>query len=293
MSGSDPGAGADGAPVSLSVFGWSHTGRQRSENQDSFLVADLNAPDGETSLFGGMDDRSPTGASRVASGGRGCLLLVADGMGGAAAGAVASRLASTTIHQAMQAPDAGEESPPGVGVPSRLRRALEVANRRVREWSTRHAEYRGMGCTATAAGIVGRALHVAHVGDSRAYLLRDGEPLRLTRDHTVFQELVDSGSMTEDEAEGSGHAHVLLRALGSDETVQVEEVSRELRDGDLVLLCSDGLSGQVDDGELAERASARRDLAGLCQDLVELANRRGGPDNVTVVAARVEERAGG
>ena len=141
-----------------------------------------------------------------------------------------------------------------------------------------------MGTTVTAAGVLQSFIYIAQVGDSRAYLVRDGDAAQLTRDQSVTQKLVESGSLTEEEAELSEHRNVILQALGTKPEVEVELTYQELRRGDRLVVCSDGLSGLVQAEEVAGRIDGEEDLVQACEDLVAMANARGGPDNITVVA---------
>ncbi len=146
---------------------------------------------------------------------------------------------------------------------------------------------RGMGTTTTAAGVLGDHVYLSQVGDSRAYLVRGGEGIQLTKDQSLMQRLVDAGEITEEEAEKSERRNIILQALGPDAKVRVDLTNQQLRRGDAVVLCSDGLSGQVSREEIAERVSRKdKDLMQVCSELIELANERGGPDNITVVVAR-------
>jgi serine/threonine protein phosphatase PrpC len=278
------------APVRLAVAGRTDVGRQRAENQDDFLVADLGAPtpqDGVLLRPEKHDGRGLAGGEFVL-GPLGALLIVADGMGGAAAGGLASRLATLWIHQELAAVWSAERSrTPGVFAAA-LRGAVERANGRIHQQSIDNPDFRGMGTTATAAGILDGYLYLAQVGDSRAYLVRAGEATQLTRDQSVVQALIDAGTMTEEEAERSNRRNVILQALGTQRQVEVDLTYQPVRRGDALLLCSDGLSRVVRREELAGLVDSVPDLHALAGQLVALANERGGPDNVTVVVARLD-----
>lgn len=267
----------------LRIGAASEAGRSRAENQDAFLVARIDEH-GPPAL--GTMERTDGGTGPVELSTRppGVLLLVADGMGGAAAGEVASGLAATAVREAVQ-----EALPERADATSRsvaLKTGILEADERIQSWAERHEEYRGMGCTITALLLAGVELHVAHVGDSRGYLLRQGTASRLTRDQTVAQELVETGAMSPEEADVSDRRHVLLHAVGTERSVSVHLNRGRCRPGDALLLCSDGLTDLVSDQELADRLSDDADPDGVCRELVNLANDRGGPDNITVVAAR-------
>jgi protein phosphatase len=144
-----------------------------------------------------------------------------------------------------------------------------------------------MGTTTTTAGVLDDQVYLAQVGDSRAYLIRAGQAMQLTKDQSLMQRLVDAGELTEEEAEKSERKNTILQALGPDVKVRVDLTHQEIRKGDTLVLCSDGLSGQVKKEEIATAVSGpSKDLAAACADLIALANERGGPDNITVVVAR-------
>jgi protein phosphatase len=274
----------DRRPIRVAVFGRSDTGLRRTENQDDFLVADLSASDGNGCLL--RPEGCPAGDNDLRHfdlGPKGALVLVADGMGGAAAGALASRLAATWIHQQLAASWGAERSLTPQRFATALRDALIHANVRIHDQSLHNPDFRGMGTTATAVGVLEGFLYLAQVGDSRAYLVRDGDAIQLTRDQSMVQALIDSGTMTEEEAESSGHRSVILQALGAAADVRVDLTYQEVRRGDVVVLCSDGLSRMVKREEIADATHRTADLVSLCNELVQLANERGGPDNITVV----------
>ncbi|MCU0306304.1 MAG: Stp1/IreP family PP2C-type Ser/Thr phosphatase [Thermoleophilia bacterium] len=205
------------------------------------------------------------------------LIAVADGMGGHQGGEVAADMAVAAMRSI-----GGEPSPEA------LREALERANRDIREAAADDPSRAGMGTTATA-GIVGEGrLHLAHVGDSRAYLVRDGQMAQLTADHSIVAELVRSGSLTPEEASRHPSRNVITRALGAEREVKVDTTEQELEPGDVVLLCTDGLTGYVPDSEILRIVSTSPALREAAAELVAQANTAGGGDNVTVVLARVD-----
>lgn len=272
----------------LSVAGRSDAGRRRSENQDHFLIADLTPPEGGLLVRPGAGAVASDVTARVSVGERGVLLLVADGMGGAAAGRLASGLASTFIFADLQEGWQDELEPLPERFTERLKQAVENANRRIQQHALRNPETTGMGTTATVAGVLGGHLYLAQVGDSRAYLLRGDRALQLTRDQSLVQQMVDAGAMTAEEAERSTHGNVILQALGVDAQVTVAMSEQPLLPGDVLLLCSDGLYRVVRPEELPQLVQESPDPAGACERLVALANERGAPDNVTVIVARLE-----
>jgi PPM family protein phosphatase len=170
----------------------------------------------------------------------------------------------------------------------RLREAVELANRQIYSYAREHPDVRGMGTTVTAAGMFGSDLYLTQIGDSRAYLVRGSEAFQLTKDQSLMQRLVDAGELTADEAEQSERRNIILQALGPDPRIKVDLTHQPIRRGDTLILCSDGLSGVVRKEEFAQMAQEHSDLAALCSALIDLANARGGPDNITVVAARFE-----
>jgi len=170
----------------------------------------------------------------------------------------------------------------------RLKEAVEVANSHIHAYAKAHPEVRGMGTTTTAVGVLGDHVYLSQVGDSRAYLIRDGAAVQLTKDQSLMQRLVEAGELTEEEAAQSERRNIILQALGPDAKVKVDLTHQELRRGDVLVLCSDGLSGQVKKEEIAEIAGNAPDLQAACERLIALANERGGPDNITVIVARFD-----
>ncbi len=264
-----------GAPVRVSVFGKTDPGLTREHNEDTFLVADLSA--GNTNLH--PDVRSHE------VGPRGSLFMVADGMGGAAAGELASAMAADIIYRHLSTAWAEDAEVSAARFAYRMKEAVELANQTIYAYARVHPDVRGMGTTVTAAGIFGDELYLTQIGDSRGYLIRNGETFQLTRDQSLTQRLVDAGELTEEEAEQSERRNIILQALGPDPRVKVDLSRQKLRRGDILILCSDGLSGVVKREELSQLAADNADLPSLCSALIDLANERGGPDNVTVVAA--------
>ncbi|HEX5902165.1 MAG TPA: Stp1/IreP family PP2C-type Ser/Thr phosphatase, partial [Actinomycetota bacterium] len=199
------------------------------------------------------------------------LYAVADGMGGHRGGEVASNLALETVQTLFEQ---------GSGT---LAQQVEQANRAVFDRSQKDRSVSGMGTTLTAALIDGGRVHLAHVGDSRAYLFRAGELSLLTEDHTLVHKMVVEGEITEEEAETHPHRSILTRALGVDAAVQVDESDVEVAGGDRILLCSDGLTGMVSDEQIREILGRNPDPQPAVDELVKEANRAGGIDNITAV----------
>lgn len=279
-------------PVRLMVAAHSDRGRARAENQDQLLVADLSRGPGEEGVVlrgGGVEGpASPSpGSARIDLGPQGALAIVADGMGGAAAGALASRLAVAWTYELLTTRIAAERNDSPRHFAERLQQVVRTANSRIYEESRRDPQHYGMGSTITAAGVLGTFLFLAQVGDSRAYLIRQGTAYQLTRDQSLVQQLIDAGTLTEAEAAHSPQRHILLQALGTEPDVQSELTYQELRRGDTVVLCSDGLHGLATAEEIASLAMSD-EPATACVALVDLANQRGGPDNITIIIIRAE-----
>lgn len=265
-------------PVRVSVFGKTDLGRTRDHNEDTFLVADLST--GNASL------QPEVRCHEV--GPRGSLFMVADGMGGAAAGELASAMASDLIYKHMATVWATDVDASPERFAFRMKEAVEIANQQIHNYAYEHPDVRGMGTTVTAAGVNGGDLYLAQIGDSRAYLVRNGEAFQLTKDQSLMQRLVDAGELTEEEAEQSERRNIILQALGPDPRVKVDLTRQSLRRGDTLIICSDGLSGLVRREEFSALARQHPELPTLCAALIDLANERGGPDNITVVAAHFQ-----
>ncbi len=207
------------------------------------------------------------------------VLVVADGMGGHLAGEVASKIAVDVLQRELTAPSADPATA--------LRTAIERAHQEVWDEAERDAEKAGMGSTVVAAIVVGNTAYLANAGDSPAYLIRDGETEQLTHDHGLVAEQVDAGLITEDDAEHHPFRHILTRCLGAESKVDVEVYPpRELQSGDVLLLCSDGLTEHVKKREIAALVDGP-DPNAIAQGLIDVTNQRGGHDNITVIVARV------
>ncbi len=210
------------------------------------------------------------------------LFVVADGMGGHRGGDVASTLAVQTIESGASAKVTLQE----------LVGEIQKANRAVLERGEADRDLRGMGTTITAVIAEDAKVHVAHVGDSRAYLLREGSLQQLTEDHTLVQRMVREGRLTEDEAAHHPQRSVLTRALGVDEDIPVDELSLDVHAGDRLLVCSDGLTSMVDRERIQKILEDERDPQAACDRLIDAANKAGGDDNITVIVLDFEEGSG-
>ena len=244
------------APVS--AFGDTDIGRVRSVNQDSVTV-----------LTG---DDAPLGEALVA---------VADGMGGHAAGEVASEMSLDLLVASLKRASAPDERA--------LRDAFASANAGVFQAASHNPEYRGMGTTLVVGLVAGGEMIIGNVGDSRMYLLRNNNLERVTRDHSWVGEMVASNMLTEEQAANHPRRNVLTRALGVAASVEVDTSRLPLRRGDRVMLCSDGLHGMVDDKTIARIIGGKSlKLERAARELIDLANKAGGTDNITVALARVD-----
>jgi len=245
--------------MKIRAFGLTDVGRRRESNEDDFLLEP----------------------------GRG-VYAVADGMGGHAAGEIASRLAIETLQEVLQRNDTAAERMSVEDAAEWLRGAVVEANRRICDSIRLHEERRGMGTTVVALVHSGEDAVVGHVGDSRLYLLRGGELVRMTSDHSWVNEQVKLGLMDDDTAQRHPMRNIVTRALGSRPDVLVDLTSLRIQPGDVLLLCSDGLNTMLADEQIHALVLAHRhDPEAACRALVEQANRHGGDDNVTVVVACV------
>jgi serine/threonine protein phosphatase PrpC len=261
--------------ITIEVFGKTDVGLVREHNEDNFLVADV------TGAVRAADARAPF---TFPVGDKGALLLVCDGMGGAAAGEVASQMAVDSIYDALATAD-----PQARDAFARLvRRAVQQANERIFNQSRDNQSERGMGTTCTVAALVDDTLVVAQIGDSRCYILRDGKLAQVTKDQSLAWQLIEAGAMTADEAKAFEHANIILQALGVQERVEVVLSQVPLRKGDVALLCSDGLHGPVTDEEILAVLIGEQDLQKAGEALIGKALDRDGPDNITVVLARFD-----
>jgi serine/threonine protein phosphatase PrpC len=260
--------------IKVSVFASTDVGMQRSGNEDAFLVADLTT--GNTGLGPDMSTHSV--------GERGSLMIVSDGMGGAAAGEIASELAVTTICESLM-----QESANG-DITERLRVATEAANERVWNHSLQNPELAGMGATVTAVLVQGTVANVAQVGDSRAYLIRGERVKQITKDQSLAQMLVDSGAIRPDQIH-SVPQNVIMQALGTQPSVKVAMTTVQLCRNDFMLICSDGLSNKIHTDDLKHAVDEADTLMDACHRLIKLANERGGEDNITVIIAQFDGEA--
>ncbi|MDT3698222.1 MAG: Stp1/IreP family PP2C-type Ser/Thr phosphatase [Thermincola sp.] len=214
------------------------------------------------------------------------LLAVADGMGGHKAGEVASKLALDSLALYLRENHENLRAKPGQS----LLQAFKYANSRVYEYAIEHGDdFRGMGTTVTAIIPQGADIHIAHVGDSRAYLVRGHEIKVLTDDHSLVNELLKSGGLTEEEAQNHPQRNILTRAIGTSQDVEVDIRTEPVIHGDIIVLCTDGLFNRVNVEEIKQMAGHEESLGERAKHLVERALERGGADNITVVLYQVEK----
>jgi PPM family protein phosphatase len=240
--------------LKIACFGKSDVGLRRTNNEDAFWVAP------ELGLAG-----------------------LADGMGGAAAGELASHLFTHAVTEVSSSMGEGN----GFDSLEPVEKSFELANQRILNHVKEHPGHTGMGCTGELLALSNHSYYLGHVGDSRTYLFRQGELKQLTRDHSFVQDLVDKGVITPDEARTHRLRHVIMRAVGTRETLEVELGKGEVAAGDLFLLCSDGLTDMVEDELIQQVLSMPIELAVKAGRLIEAANAAGGRDNVTVVLIEV------
>ncbi len=246
--------GKKGRAAADRIFGATHVGRKRKENEDFFLIHL------EKNLF-----------------------IAADGMGGHNAGEVASLNATKHINQYFSFKLLSEITGDGDEIRRRMVASLSGANRKLREMASANPSYRGMGCTVVMALIEGDDLHLCHVGDSRAYLCNRSGIQLLTTDHSYVMGLVAAGKMTPEEARNSNLKNELTQAIGALQTVKPDYNCYTLRDGDKLLLCSDGLWDMVSDEEIYRLVKKNRSAETICNELIQKANEAGGKDNITAV----------
>jgi serine/threonine protein phosphatase PrpC len=266
--------------INLALYAQTDVGMVRSGNEDNFLILDLSTGNSWTA-----SEEEPHDLLTYAQGYYGSLLAVSDGMGGALAGEVASRMAVETVRDRMLQLQAHEVYN-RVPFYERLRLSIEEANILINGESQTNPAHKGLGATFTAVATLGNQVFFGQVGDSRAYLIRGTNIYRITKDQSLVQQLIDAGQITEEEAETHSYRNVILQALGAHSNVNVEVSCLPLCNMDTLVICSDGLSGKVHQDEIARIVHEAQDFKSACQRLINLANERGGEDNITVVVAQ-------
>jgi serine/threonine protein phosphatase PrpC len=266
----------------VELYGKSDVGRVRRGNEDNFLVLDLST---EQTWTGADGATPPENLTRLNLGDKGLVLVVSDGMGGALAGDVASRMAVDSVRKMLMG-EGDAVCSPDLDLVECLKNATHYANNAIHLKSQEDSRCAGMGATFTGAAIRGESLDFVQVGDSRGYVIRKDHIRLATKDQSLVQQLVDVGQISESEAETHMFRNVILQALGAQSEVNPVTGRIRLRQDDLVLLCSDGLSGKLRAEDIQQIVlNSKGDLSKACDALIDEANNRGGEDNITVVLA--------
>ncbi|MBI2988999.1 MAG: Stp1/IreP family PP2C-type Ser/Thr phosphatase [Deltaproteobacteria bacterium] len=264
--------------VNVVAFGQSDVGVVRTNNEDSFVMADLT--NGQRKIASSALDH--------VVGEKGSLFVVADGMGGANAGEVASLMAVELVSNNLSQQLGRISRISRRDFVEALKKAVEQANAAIHQESRNNEERKGMGTTITAAAVYDGAVFFAQVGDSRGYILRNGLLGQMTQDQSLVAHLIASGALTPEEAKKHPQRNVILQALGVQPEVNVALSFEELRRGDSVVVCSDGLWGKVEAEELKDILRCYSTPEQACQQMIKMARERGGEDNITVIVARFE-----
>ncbi|MBN2344190.1 MAG: protein phosphatase 2C domain-containing protein [Deltaproteobacteria bacterium] len=266
---------SDRPEVRVHVFGRTDVGMVREHNEDNFLIADLS-----------QKNRSlQPEVQKHTIGEYGTVFAVCDGMGGAAAGEVASRIGVDTIYERLQLEDAPASDE---DLARRMDEAVCEAGRRIHAESKANSARRGMGTTATVAVLRSDRLIFGQVGDSRAHIIRSGALVQTTKDQSLVQQLLDANQLTPEEAKNFDRSNIILQALGTSEEVHVDLTSVQLRKGDILVICSDGLSGMVEPEDIRDVVLSIESPMEACQKLTQMACDNGGDDNVTVIVAKFD-----
>ena len=261
--------------VRLRLAGLTDVGITREHNEDAFAFLDLTSGQSHEAVTDGV----------IETGAPGVVLVVADGMGGAAAGEIASAMAVEAVLDTFRQQWMTRNERDIDSFVETIRDAADTANHRIFAYAGAHPQHAGMGTTATIAGLLGNSLYLAQVGDSRAYIVRDGVAQQITKDQSLMQQLIEAGEMTPDQAEVSERRNIILQALGPDSTVRPDFTHQPLARGDTLVLCSDGLTTHLRAPDIARIVTASRDPEMACEQLIAAANAEGGHDNITVVVA--------
>ncbi|HEV2494510.1 MAG TPA: protein phosphatase 2C domain-containing protein [Terriglobia bacterium] len=267
----------DSTAINVSAFGISDVGRVRKNNEDNFVIFNLST----------SEQCQPASLCQHALGPLGTLFLVADGMGGEASGEVASSIVAENVPHRLHEGLKSLETVTASAFAGQLRQAVEHANSVIFQQARVDRTLRGMGTTTTAAALFGPYLFVAQVGDSRAYLNRNGVLVQLTRDQTFLNYLADIGAELPEDLENDSRKSILTQAVGTSESVDAKMTYAKVMDGDRILLCSDGLYNMVKTPGLSSVVNDSNDLAGKCHALIGMARDQGGTDNITAVMAEI------
>jgi protein phosphatase len=261
----------------------SDVGRVRRGNEDNFLVLELS----KQQTWTGTDTKAaPAELTSFDLGEKGLVLVVSDGMGGALAGDVASRMAVDSVRDMIMGSNSDKGCDQEMSLVDCLKNATVYANLAIHQKSQEDSRCAGMGATFTGAAVHGDLLDLVQVGDSRGYLIRKDQIRLATKDQSLVQQLVDVGQISEAEAETHMFRNVILQALGAQGDVTPVTGRIRLRRGDILLLCSDGLSGKLRLEDIQNIVADNKDLSEACDELIAEANNRGGEDNITVILAR-------
>ena len=270
-------------PMNVELHAKSDVGRVRRGNEDNFLVLELSQ---QTTWTGSDGKAAPKELSQFELGEKGLVLVVSDGMGGALAGDVASRMAVDSVREMIMGGNSEDGCDPEASLVECLKHATVFANHAIHNRSQEDSRCAGMGATFTGAAIHGDFLDLVQVGDSRGYIIRKDQIRLATKDQSLVQQLVDVGQISEAEAETHMFRNVILQALGAQGDVTPVTGRIRLRRGDMLLLCSDGLSGKLRSEDIQNIVASNEDLSQACDELIAEANNRGGEDNITVILAR-------
>ena len=272
----------------VEIHATSHVGRVRKGNEDNYLVLNISREKAWTSEQD--DGEFVVESQKFEIDDKGVVLAVSDGMGGALAGEVASTLAVETVSEKMldeEAAKAAAEADPEHNLISRLYDATVFANHVIHEQGRSDPQYQGMGATFTGIGVTPQAADVIQVGDSRAYLIRSEQIYQVTKDQSLVQQLIDAQQISAEEAETHTLKNVILQALGAQNEIYPVSARIEPCDGDVFLICSDGLSNKVGAAEMQRIVGENlENLQAACAELIKRANENGGEDNITVVLAK-------
>ena len=279
------GSSADGTRYQLLWFGRTSVGCKRRNNEDALVGFALKAPLGDLEAEGSAQ-AATEGSALLSS--DSALLAVADGMGGAKAGEVASQMAVRIVAGGVRAAAGKRPVSKADEAMSHFERTVKDANEAIRDNGRTNPARRGMGTTLTAAWLHGDWVQLAQVGDSRAYRFRAGKLVPLTKDQSLVAKLLEDEIITEAEAENMSGRNIILQALGSEDELDVVPSTFEVKDRDLLMLCTDGLTGVLRDEEVVTILKMGGSLQDLCDELIRQAEEAGGPDNITVILGRIQ-----
>lgn len=273
----------------VEIHATSHVGRIRKGNEDNYLL--FNISDSKIWTSSQEPDEFIIESQRFEIDENGIILAVSDGMGGALAGEVASKMAVETVSQQFSGQDPERTFAPddfGESLVGKLYQATLYANHLIHEQGRSDPQFQGMGATFTGAGITPESVDLVQVGDSRGYLIRGGQIYQITKDQSLVQQLIDAGQLHESEAESHALKNVILQALGAQNEIYPIASRLSPRRGDILLLCSDGLSNEVNGTDMQKIVMSYPDKLGqACAELVKEANERGGKDNITLIIAKL------